>query len=170
MKLADVYLSGLGVYLPDVVSVDTAIAQGFLDADTVAKTGLRGAACAGDTPAPEMALRAARQAVDRSGVDPTSLAALLYADNYHSGPDGWFPQFWLQRHLVGGDLLAAQIRQGCNGMFGALELAATYLMARGGGTALAVAADNSTSPLVNRWQCLRPDFIIGDGASAAVLT
>jgi 3-oxoacyl-[acyl-carrier-protein] synthase III len=170
VKLTDVYLSGLGVFLPDVIGVDTAIEQGWLDPDTAARTGLTGAACAGELPAPEMALRAARQAVDRSGADPLELAALLYADNYHSGPDGWFPQFWVQRHLVGGNLLAAQIRQGCNGMFGALELAATYVLARGGGTALAVAADNSTSPLVNRWQCLRPDFIIGDGASAAVLS
>jgi 3-oxoacyl-[acyl-carrier-protein] synthase-3 len=169
MRLNDIYLRGLGVYLPERVSTETAIAQGLLDAEQAAASGLTGAACAGDTPAPEMALWAARQAVERAAVDPAGMDVLLYADNYHSGPDGWFPQFWLQRHLVGGDLLAAQVRQGCNGMFGALELAAGYLTARGGGRALTVASDNSTSPLVDRWQCLRPDFIIGDGATAVVL-
>jgi 3-oxoacyl-[acyl-carrier-protein] synthase III len=170
MKLTGTFLSAIGVYLPEVVSVETAAGQGLIDAGAAAASGLTGAACAGDLPAPEMALRAARQALERAGTSPDAVDILLYADNYHSGPDGWFPQFWLQSQLVGGDLLAAGVRQGCNGMFGALELAASYLAARGGGTALAVASDNSTSPLVNRWQCLRPDFIIGDAASAVVLT
>lgn len=174
MKLAGIYLSGLGAYVPEVVPVETAIEQGYLDADEVAKSGLTGAACAGEMPAPEMALRAGRQAIKRASSGRESICEdidiLLYADNHHSGPDGWFPQFWLQRHLVGGDLLAAEVRQGCNGMFGALELAANYLIASNGGNALVVASDNSTSPLVNRWQSLRPDFIIGDAASAVVLT
>ncbi|MFJ9785957.1 ketoacyl-ACP synthase III family protein [Amycolatopsis sp. NPDC101161] len=169
MKLADVYLSGIGTYVPETTGVGYAIEQGWITAEDAEASGLTGAACAGETPAPDMALWAGQQAVARAGVDPEALDVLLYADNYHSGPDGWFPQFWLQRHLVGGDLLAAQLRQGCNGMFGALELAATYLIARGGGTAMTVASDNSTSPLVNRWRCLRPDFIIGDGATAVVL-
>ncbi|SFW75758.1 ketoacyl-ACP synthase III family protein [Amycolatopsis australiensis] len=170
MKLPEVYLSGIGTYVPETTGVGYAIEQGWLTAEDAERTGLTGAACAGETPAPDMALWAGQQAVARADVDPESLDVLLYADNYHSGPDGWFPQFWLQRHLVGGDLLAAQLRQGCNGMFGALELAATYLIARGGGTAMTVASDNSTSPLVNRWRCLRPDFIIGDAATAVVLT
>lgn len=170
MKLSGIYVSGLGVYLPAVVAVEDAIEQGYLDAEEVAAAGLTGAACAGDMPAPEMALRAGRQALERSGIEQDAIDILLYADNHHSGPDGWFPQFWLQRHLVGGDLLAAEIRQGCNGMFGALELAANYLIGGDRGSALLVAADNSTSPLVNRWQSLRPDFIIGDAASAVVLT
>lgn len=169
MKLADVYLSGIGTYVPSTTGVEVAIEQGWMTAEDAETSGLTGAACAGETPAPDMALWAGQEAVAHAGVDPEALDVLLYADNYHSGPDGWFPQFWLQRHLVGGDLLAAQLRQGCNGMFGALELASTYLIARGGGTAMTVASDNSTSPLVNRWRCLRPDFVIGDGATAVVL-
>ena len=91
MRLNDIYLRGLGVYLPERVSTATAIAQGLLDAEQAAASGLTGAACAGDTPAPEMALWAARQAVERAAVDPAGMDVLLYADNYHSGPDGWFP-------------------------------------------------------------------------------
>jgi 3-oxoacyl-[acyl-carrier-protein] synthase-3 len=66
---------------------------------------------------------------------------------------------------------AFEIRLGCNGMFGALELAANYLQAQSGRrSALLVAADNfGGTKLIDRWR-MGPGFIIGDAASAVVLT
>jgi 3-oxoacyl-[acyl-carrier-protein] synthase III len=168
LRTPNIYVSGLGVYLPEITPVEDAIADGRYDAEVAAETELLGAAISAELSGPEMALIAAREALSRAEHEPTDLDALLYVDMYHSGPDGWCPQSYLQRELVGGDLLAANIRQGCNGMFGALELAAGYLLA-GHDAALLAAGDNMGSPLVNRWQSL-PEFILADSGSAVLLT
>lgn len=169
MKSAGTFISGLGVHLPPTVTVDWAVAQGLYPADE-AKTGeLRGVAVAGEVPAPELALRAARLAFDRCGRRPEDIDLLLYVDAWHQGPDGWLPHHYLQHHLVGGNPLAAEIRQGCNGMFSAFELAARYLPTGVHRSALLVAADNFGTPLVDRWRT-GPGFIVGDGASSLVLT
>lgn len=170
MRTEDTYLGGIGVYLPETTSVEDAVARGLYPAAEAAANQLTGVAIAGELPAPEMALRAGQEAVKRSGEAPDSVDLLLYADSWHQGPDGWQPQYYLQRHLVGGETLAVEVRQGCNGMFSALELAASYLAARPDRrTALAVAADNFGTPLVNRWRT-GPGFIVGDGASAVLLS
>src|SRR5207302_2223113 len=67
MRLQETYISGLGVYLPETVSVADAVAQGLYPEADAAANQLTGVAIAGDTPAPEMALRAAQDAFKRSG-------------------------------------------------------------------------------------------------------
>src|SRR5882724_11113070 len=106
MRVRDIYLGGIGIFLPEIQSVESAVARGLYPADEVASRGFSGAAVAGDLSAPEMALRAAQDALKNGGVGPEDLAALLYADVWHQGPDGWNPQYYVQRHLVGDDLLA----------------------------------------------------------------
>ncbi|MEV4805673.1 ketoacyl-ACP synthase III family protein [Nonomuraea sp. NPDC049421] len=171
MRYADTYIGGVGTYLPrTVVSVEKAVAKGWYPAEEADLHQLGGAAVAGDTPAPEMALHAARSALKRSGRAPGDLGLLLYASTWHQGPDGWPPHSYLQRHLVGGDALATEIRQGCNGMFIALQLAAGHLHADPAQTAaLLVAADNYGTPLMDRWR-MGPGYIGGDAAAALVLT
>jgi 3-oxoacyl-[acyl-carrier-protein] synthase III len=176
LRTPDVFISGIGVFLPETVSVEQAVAAGWYSETEIELHELAGACVAGQVSAPEMALCAARQALDRSGRPADALGLLLYADSWHQGPDGWQPQYYLQRHLVGGDLLAVEVRHGCNGMFSALELAAGYLRTgtpAGNGhrppAALLVAADNFGTPLTNRWR-MGPGYVAGDGASAVVLS
>jgi 3-oxoacyl-[acyl-carrier-protein] synthase-3/clorobiocin biosynthesis protein CloN2 len=117
-----------------------------------------------------MALRAAQDALKQSGQSPNQLDLLLYVPTWHQGPDGWMPHSYLQRLLVGGKARAAEVRQGCNGMFTALELAASYLNAvPERHSALLVSADNFGTPLLDRWRT-NLGFILGDAASAVVLT
>jgi 3-oxoacyl-[acyl-carrier-protein] synthase III len=169
VRTPDISIRGLGVFLPDTVSVDWAVHAGLYPPAEVDLHELTGAAVAGDTPAPEMALRAARTALARCGQDAEGLDLLLYADSWHQGPDGWQPQYYLQRHLPCAGALAVEIRQGCNGMFSALELAASYLRADPSrSAALVVAADNFGTPLMNRWR-MGPGYIAGDGACAVVI-
>jgi 3-oxoacyl-[acyl-carrier-protein] synthase-3/clorobiocin biosynthesis protein CloN2 len=164
------FISGVGVYLPPTVSIEQAVAEGRYPAEQAAEHGLLGAAVAGDTPAPEMALRAATQALTRAQYPPTDIDLLLYADSWHQGPDGWQPQYYLQHHLTGGTPLAVEIHHGCNGMFSALELAASYLRADPRRTtALLVAADNFGTPMIDRWRSGH-EHLIGDAGSAVVLT
>ncbi|RZQ61323.1 ketoacyl-ACP synthase III family protein [Amycolatopsis suaedae] len=170
MRTSGVRLSGLGVYLPPAETVEDAVRRGLYPAVEAELHQLGGAAVAGDVPAFEMALSAAKEAFGRSGRSPSEVDLLLYATTWHQGPEGWLPHSYLQRHLTGGDLLATEIRQGCNGIFSALELASSYLLAdpaRGG--ALVVAADNYGTPRMDRWR-LGPGYIAGDAATALVLT
>ncbi|MGW8701871.1 ketoacyl-ACP synthase III family protein [Streptomyces eurythermus] len=170
MRTPDIFIKATGRFLPETVSVEWAVEQGHYSAEDAELHELGGAAVAGDTPAPDMALWAAQQAVKRCGHRPEDLGLLLYVDSWHQGPDGWQPQYYLQRHLVGGDVLAVEIQQGCNGMFSALELAAAHLRAGPRpGSALVVAADNFGTPLFDRWTT-GPGYIAGDGAGAVVLT
>ncbi|SDH33331.1 3-oxoacyl-[acyl-carrier-protein] synthase-3/clorobiocin biosynthesis protein CloN2 [Lentzea fradiae] len=168
MRTSDVYVKGLGVYLPPVVGIETAVAQGLYPAEEVELHQLAGAAVAGDVPAPEMALQAAQQAFKRTGHNADDVDVLLYADSWHQGPDGWQPQYHLQRHLLGGDVLAVEVRLGCNGMFGALELGAGYLSG-GARSALLVASDNFGTPMMDRWR-MGPGYVAGDAASAVILS
>jgi 3-oxoacyl-[acyl-carrier-protein] synthase-3/clorobiocin biosynthesis protein CloN2 len=162
-----IHLGGLGVHIPETVTVRWAVEQGLYPAAAAEEQGLLATAVAGDTPAPEMALHAAQEALKQHGAPLEELGLLLYADVWHQGPDGWSPHYYLQHHLVGGDLLALEVRQGCNGVFAALELAAPYL--GDGRDALIVAADNFGTARIDRWRA-GPNFILGDGAAAVVLT
>jgi 3-oxoacyl-[acyl-carrier-protein] synthase-3/clorobiocin biosynthesis protein CloN2 len=172
MRVRDVFLSGIGVFLPDKIeSLDSAVAQGLFPADEVEARGYTGAMVADDTPPPEMALRAARDALKNGGVSPEDLAALLYAGVWHQGPDGWGPQYYLQRYLVGDDLLAVEIRHGCNGTFSGIELAVGILRSEPERkAALITASDNFGTPLFRRWDSGAQNSVMGDGASAVVLT
>ncbi|MEE2052817.1 ketoacyl-ACP synthase III family protein [Nocardiopsis tropica] len=157
------------MYLPEArTSVEAAVAQGLTSAEEAAVHGMAGAAVAGALPAPEMALRSARDAYVQAGADPDDTRVLLYADTWHQGPDGWFPQYHLQHHLVRGDVIAAEVRQGCNALFTAMELAVPHLRdAPEDATALLVAADNFGTPNIDRWRS--GAFVLGDGACAVLL-
>ncbi|MFG2892266.1 ketoacyl-ACP synthase III family protein [Streptomyces sp. NPDC048248] len=178
MRTPEVFIKGLGVFLPGTVTVEDAVAQGRYPEFEAELHELAGAAVAGEVPAPEMALRAAQEAYKRAGHRPEDTDLLLYADSWHQGPDGWQPQYYLQRQLVGNDVLAVEVRQGCNGMFAALQLGAGYLRGRPDGadasgarpsTALLVAADNFGTPMMDRWR-MGPGYVAGDAAGAVVLT
>jgi clorobiocin biosynthesis protein CloN2 len=171
VRVRDIYFGGIGRYLPAVETVESAVARGLYPAAEVASQGFSGATVAGDMPAPEMALRAAQDALKNGGVSPDDLAALLYAGVWHQGPDGWGPQYYLQRHLVGDDLLAVEIRHGCNGTFSGIELAIGVLRAEPERkAALVTASDNFGTPLFRRWAPGAGFTVMGDGASAVVLT
>ncbi len=169
MRTADIHIKGIGVHLPERVPVERAVADGRYSELDAELHELGGAAVAGDLPAPEMALLAAVEAVQRSGEPPEQIDLLLYADSWHQGPDGWLPQHHLQRRLLGGKALAVEVRHGCNGMFSALELAVSYLRFPGKRTALLAASDNFGTPMFDRWR-MGPGFIAGDAASALVLS
>jgi clorobiocin biosynthesis protein CloN2 len=171
MRVRDIFMSGIGVFLPETRSVEDAIERGLVSADAMESLGFTSVAVAGDRPAPEMALNAARDALKDGGVSPDDVALLLYADVWQQGPMAWQPQFYLQRHLVGDGPLALEITHGCVGMLSGMELASAYLRAdEGHKAALVVASDNFGTPMIDRWTMGAGLTALGDGASAVVLT
>lgn len=77
---------------------------------------------------------------------------------------------------MGGHVPAVEVRQGCNGMLAAMELACGYLAADGRTAALITGADNFGTPLVDRWRYASAAAvtgrasILGDAGAAAVLS
>ena len=170
MKASDVLISGLGAFLPDRVPIGWAVERGLIDRTDAADYGITSVTVAGEMPAPEMAVRACRQALERAGQNAASLSLLLYVSVWYQGPHGWCPQYYVQRHTGAAQATAAEIRQGCMGMFSALELAASHLMASAEHeAALVTSGDNFTSPLLERWR-FSPHFVMGDAGSAVVLS
>lgn len=171
MRTRGTYLAGIGVFLPEVLSIEAAAEQGFVPKDAAESRGIASVAIAGRLSSPEMALIAAEEALKSSGLSAEDIGLLLYTGVWHHGPDGWGPQYYLQRHLLGDDVLAVEIRHGCNATFSAMELAVPYLRAsphiRG---VLIAASDNFGSPLINRWNPGDGLSDLGDGASAVVLS
>lgn len=170
MRTPGLFVRGIGVRLGDRTPVADAVAAGWYDPAEAEAAGLSSVAIAGEVPAPDLALAAARTALQRAQTPVESLSHLLYIDVYHSGPEGWLPYSYLQRNLGADQVFATGIRQGCNGMFGALLLAdAALRVVPAGRHALLVSADNfGGSPLLDRWHC-NPGLVMADGAGALVL-
>src|SRR5262249_39517782 len=116
MSAAALFVAGVAAYIPPVLGAAEAVACGWYDAESYQHDGWTGAAVAGDMSPAEMALRASRVALDRSGCDPAELDILLYASSFPQGPHAWFPQYYVERHAVGGDIPAVELRQGCSGI------------------------------------------------------
>lgn len=170
MRTPDVFISALGAYLPDAVPVRWAVERGLLDAGDADRYGITGVAIAGELAAPDMALRATRQALERWQGDPSRLSLVLYVSTWYQGPHGWCPQYYIQRHTGSGAATAAEVRQGCMGVFSAMELGASHLMAvREHEAVLITSGDNFNSPMLDRWRS-SPHSLFGDGACALVLT
>jgi 3-oxoacyl-[acyl-carrier-protein] synthase III len=170
VRTPEVYIAGVGTEVPPSVSVERAIAEGWCPPERLSVHHLGGAAVAGEVPAPELALRAALRAIKRAGWSPAAVDLLAYVSTWHQGPEGWPPQAYIQRHLLGDVALALQLRQGCNGMFTAMELAASYLSAvPQRSAALVVTGDNYGTALMDRWR-LGPASVSGDAGSALLLT
>jgi 3-oxoacyl-[acyl-carrier-protein] synthase-3/clorobiocin biosynthesis protein CloN2 len=168
VRVTDIFVTGLGAYLPERVSLGEAAGRGLGPAGQAEADGLTGVLVAGETPAPEMALRAAQDAFKRSGQPPEELDALFYTHLWHQGFNEWLPWSYVQHHLTGPDMFALDLKQGSNGMFAALQLAVGYLRGDSGRRrALLVCADNFGTPLVDRWHPGR--FLLGDAAAAVTV-
>lgn len=170
MKTPDLYIAGLGVYIPDIFDAKKAVELGLYDAEDYVYQGWTGAAVAGDMPAPDMAIQAARQALERATIDPHDLALHLHACIHKQGPGAWSAQHYILRHLTDRDIPAFRVDQGCNGLIGSIELAACYLQAvPERKAAILTGADNVGTPTFNRWAFL-DDGVLADGGSAVVLS
>lgn len=169
MRTPNVWINGLGSFVPETESIESALQRGLCTESEAKEHQMTGAAVAGSVSAPEMAVRAARTAMADAGIETASVRLLLYADTWHQGPEGWFPQYYVQRELGLREANALEVRQGCNGMLNAIDIAAPYVMhGEEDAAALLVASDNFGTPRMDRWRS--GGFVFGDGAGAMVLT
>ncbi|MFG2006871.1 ketoacyl-ACP synthase III family protein [Spirillospora sp. NPDC048911] len=170
MRIDDVFLSGLGAWLPETVTTERAVRESWYDAADREASGMESVAVAGDLPAPEMAVRAAHIALQRSGHAADDFGALMHSSSFHQGPDGWSAPHYVLRHTLDRPISAVEVRLGCLGLLAGLELATFRLAADPAHDAvLLTAADNYSTPLVDRWRASKM-FLLADGGAAAVVS
>lgn len=164
------YIAGTGTWLPTPMTVDEAERMGLCERRRVWNTGTVSACVATKESAPEMAVLAARAALDQAGCEPQDVDLVLHASTYFQGHDMWAPASYIQRFALGNRCPAMEVRQLSNGGLAALDLASAYLRADGGRTAaLITTADRFCLPGYDRWRT-DPGTICGDGGTAVVLS
>lgn len=166
-----VHVAGIGVFLPDrVMTAEEAVGLGRYTEQRRAEHEQISVRVADELSAPDMAVEAGRRALAHSGLDAADIGLVIHVNVFHQGPDGWSPPYYVQRHVLGTDVPALEIRQGCNGMLTAVDMASAYLRANTSCEAVLItSADNFSAPLVDRWQA-HPGCVLGDGAAAVVLS
>jgi 3-oxoacyl-[acyl-carrier-protein] synthase III len=171
VKTGELYIKALGTYLPEeMTDVKEArksepaseFEDDFFDDDEYVSVSV-----AGDTPAVDMAVRAARDALDGAG-EPVQV--LFHAPMVVQGPQGWSPAGYILRELGLGGAAGFDIVQGAISVLGALEIAAGWLgAAPGRDNALVTSALNAGSAEFDRWHSAGGSSVLGDGAAAMVL-
>ncbi|MET9696468.1 ketoacyl-ACP synthase III family protein [Streptomyces sp. NPDC006529] len=183
MRWEQVYLAGTGVWLADRTNAAAAVEAGAYDAGEHALNQIHSvsSAVAGgpdDLSAPEMAVRAARTALRRSGPAAQRVAAVFHSYLWFQGAELWPSAAYVAQHAVGSAVPAFDLLQQCNAGLAGMELAARQLGARGSGRAagfredeavLLTTADRFAPPAFDRWTAER-GMVYGDGGTALVLS
>jgi 3-oxoacyl-[acyl-carrier-protein] synthase-3 len=170
MRMSGIYFAGIGV--ADVGGVDTeyAVNQGWYGAEDRERGQLLSVSVAGTKPAPDLAVEAARKALDQSRCSPDEFCAVFHTNVHPQGPDGWSAQHYINRNTINQPVTSVEIHNGCIGFFSALQLAACYLNAVPDRTAaLVTCADNFGTPAVDRWRSTGL-FVLGDGGGGVVVS
>ncbi|MEU0135853.1 ketoacyl-ACP synthase III family protein [Streptomyces sp. NPDC006296] len=165
----ELFIAAASSWLPERMTLDEAERAGLADRARVWNTGIESVCVSADTSAPEMAVLAARAALERAGPEHEEPGLLLHACAYHQGHDMWPAASYIQRCTGGGSCPAVEVRQMSNGGMIALELAAGWLRAGGRTTALLTTADRFCLPGFDRWRS-DPSTVCGDAGTAVVLS
>ncbi|MCP9624667.1 hypothetical protein FOH10_16485 [Nocardia otitidiscaviarum] len=168
----DVFLAGVGCVLPPAVSVAEAVAAGaWTKRDAADTQQLAVTVAAEEQYSPDLAVDAARLALERSRLSPEKIALVLHCMMLTPGGRLWHGAPYVHRQLGAptGRCLASDLDAGCDGALVALELASAYLAARNGDDlALVTAGDCWREHEVDRWRTSSNPF--GDGAAAVIVS
>jgi 3-oxoacyl-[acyl-carrier-protein] synthase-3 len=150
--------------------VADAIASGDCDPRSVARTNMVSVSISVDEAPAEMAVAAARMALERAESSGVDVDLLLHANCYYQGHDMWAVASYIQRETVRNHCMAIEVRQMSNGGMAALDLASSYLMAgQDRSDALITTADRFCRPGFDRW-ATDVGTPYADGGTAAVLS
>ncbi|HEY1626048.1 MAG TPA: ketoacyl-ACP synthase III family protein [Streptosporangiaceae bacterium] len=169
MRFNDIYVAGVASWLPP----REPIGQGRYKPGEQEPYAYESASVAGpDDAPPDMAIRAGRLALARSGVDPAEVSLLFHASVWYQGLDMWSPSSYIHHALLGENRMAQAIdlNQQCAGGVSALHLMADHLVANPDRrAAIVTTAERYAPPGMDRWHTEGAHIIFGDGASSLVL-
>lgn len=170
MTPGSLYIKSVGVYLPDErISIEHAVESGVCG-EEARTSGFVSVPVADDTAPADMAVLAARQAVDRLAAGQIDIDVVLHSSVAWAGPEGWSPSGYIMRELGGKPGTGYEVYQGCNGILSSMEIAAGLLaLAPRRATALLTTAINSSTSSVDRWSSAGSGIALGDAAAAVIL-
>jgi 3-oxoacyl-[acyl-carrier-protein] synthase-3 len=163
-------IAGIGAYAPERVLTNHDLEQmvDTSDAWITTRTGIRERRIAADDEATsDLALKAGRRALERSGLTPDDLDLVLVAT---ATPDMLFPATaCLVQHQLGAVGAAAfDLSAACSGFIYGLSVADSFIRSGAYKTILLIGAE--TMSRVIDWEDRGTCVLFGDGAGAAVLT
>lgn len=165
----NVSITGLGAYSPELTVENEELTKLVETSDEWirTRTGIERRHVSQGESVLEMAEKAARQALEDSGVAPEAIGPVIVAT---SSPDSYFPMAasMLRARLGLGEGPAFDLACGCTGLMAALSVAASMLEAQGFEHALIVGSEYLTRIL--DWTDRSTCVLFGDGAGAFVLS
>ncbi len=165
-------ITGLGFYVPETVVANNDLAHRMEtnDAWIQERTGIkeRRFFTPGTHTNASMATAAARQALDRAGLQSSDVELIVYAT---LSPDYYFPgsAFLMQRELGLAGCAVIDVRQQCSGFIYALSVADQFIKTGQYKTALVVGSEIQSSLMTQTTEGRGVAVIFGDGAGAAVV-
>lgn len=173
MENFTLYVNAVGASLPPAISVREAIDAGLYPAERAEESRQVAATVAPlDRPAPDLAVDAARIALQRSGIAPATVGFLSYSSVLDTGFDMWNAASYVQREvqIPPGPAVVAEINSGCTGVIVSLQFARAQLLCMPDAeAALIVASDCFRAPEFDRWNS-DVGSIYGDCGSAIVVS
>lgn len=163
-----VYIAATGLAVPTPTPVADQVAAGDVSELVARRSGISSVTIS-DESGPELATRAARDALAGSGLDPAECVLHLHASMSYGGYDLWSPASYIEARLGLRNALGLNVDQLSNGGLAAFELAARHLERGDGGFALVTTGEKCSPPLIDRWNS-DPGTVFGDGGTAAVLS
>ncbi len=165
----DLRIRAVGSWFPDTSETAAqAMDDGRLDEGSALRAGIS-ALPVSDVPAPDMAVLAARTALERSGWQSNDIDLLIHTWLYYQGHELWSPPHYIAHRLGATSCLPLAIHQGCDGGALALYDAALRLRADPGvSKALVTSSDRFVRPGIDRWNSY-PSMGLGDAAAAILL-
>jgi 3-oxoacyl-[acyl-carrier-protein] synthase III len=160
------YLAGVGAFLPERIGTEQAVARGWYPAARAAGSGIVSVCVAAESTAPEMAVLAAREALDMAGPHAADVRAVLHTHLNAQGPAYWDAAPYIALHTLGTSVPGYDLRQSCNGGLAAVELGARLTA---GGDVLVTVADRFDTTGFDRWTC-DSQAVYGDGAAAVLVS
>ncbi|MBW4704214.1 MULTISPECIES: ketoacyl-ACP synthase III family protein [unclassified Micromonospora] len=166
----EVYFDSVGVRLGRRLDLREAVADGrYPDAEYVGNALL--AVCVSDDEfAPDLAVAAARQALDRRQPSAADVRLLLHHGTYFQGQDVWTPSSYVQQQTIGGSAPAMEIDQKSNGGLAGLLIGASFLSAcPDDATVLMTTGERFCLPGFDRFRT-ESGTVMADGGTALLLS
>ncbi|WP_104196412.1 ketoacyl-ACP synthase III family protein [Cryobacterium sp. M15] len=172
MRWTDLYIGGIGSYLPTTFeTAEHAISEGRLTQTELVKSAQISATKGGShETAPDMAVWAGQQALHELQAygSPTGDPELIvHAVALHTGLEAWNGAAYIGNGVGHPSTLAIEIRNTCAGSIVGIELLARYLSPNGVG--LLTAADIWRLPMFDRWGT-DSGLAYGDAGAALALS
>ena len=170
-NLIPLRIAGIGYSLPETVVTNDDLTKLYETSDEwiYTRTGIKERRLvSGEENAIDLGFKAAQQAIEKSGINPEEIDAIIAAS---SAPPDLYPAIGChihQRLEISRQIPAFDITAACSGLIYALSVAKAYIASGMYKTILLVATDNNSRLL--DWSDRSTSILFGDGAGAMVVT